>query len=244
MAYISAIKGYIVDVPNAIFTRTDLKRFYFNKLASCNFSPAVEPIIINGGQSLFPVAYINGASSAEVTLTSAEFRGDLFEIAHGATASAAIAETIVGAGSYIVSAGLTITLPTAVDNVYITSLDEVAVTLAAGKFTVTPVVEAAGPPIVPAHTLITFFTGDVAEGDIVEASYELTVAGTLIPVSGEGTSANGSLQLSYPVYSSSDDTTENSKKGTLILTIYKVRVSAMPGFDSSLTYRFPAQKCA
>ena len=45
MAYVKPIDGYIVDVPNATFTRCDGNVFYFNKLNSCNFSPTMEPIV-------------------------------------------------------------------------------------------------------------------------------------------------------------------------------------------------------
>lgn len=245
MAYIKAIDGYIVDVPNATFTRCDDKRFYFNKLASCNFSPTIEPLIINGGQGMYPLAYIPSSATAEVTMTSAEFRADLFEMAHAVNAEATTTDTIIETRNFDIPAGLTVKLPDGASDIYISGLELTTSTLAAGKYTAAHVAASGTEPnVVPAHELVTFFAGDVAEGDVVEISYELIVSGTLIPVSGDGASAKGTLQLDYPVYSSGKDCTDASRKGTLSLTIYRVRVSAMPGFDSSLSYRFPAQKCA
>lgn len=104
---------------------------------------------------------------------------------------------------------------------------EVSETAAAGKFTF-------------ATGVITFNTGDVAVGDSIMVSYQIEEEGTAIPVSADGNAAKGSLQLEYPVYSSGTDCTEASKKGSLYLTVYRVRVSQMPGFDSSLTCRLLA----
>ena len=230
MAYVKPIDGYIVDVPNATYTRCDGNIFYFNKLNSCNFSPTMEPIIINGGQGLYPLAFVNAGASAEVQMTSSEFRADLFEMAHAVTATAAVGHIIYESKLYDVEALLKITLPVGATAPFIAGMEAAAIA-AAGKFTfVSPT--------------ITFFAGDVAVGDTVLVSYKIATAGTLIPISADGGSSKGSLQLEYPVYSSGTDCTEASKKGALYLTVYRVRVSAMPGFDSSLSYRFPAQKCA
>lgn len=217
--YIKKIDGYIVDVPKAIFTRCDGRRFVYDNLASCNFSPTIDPLTINGGWSMYPRAIINAGATADITMTSAEFRADLFELAHAATMKEVTDYTIIEAKKFDVDTGLTITLPTGALNPTISGM-ELSDTAAEGKFTY-------------ATNKITFHTGDFAVGDTVQVEYEVKVSGHSIPVDVTGASAKGSLQLEYPVYSSGTDCTEASRKGTWTLTIYRVRVSAMPGFDSS-----------
>ena len=219
MAYIKPIDGYIVDVPNATFIRNDGKIFYYNKLASCNFSPSVEPMEINGGQGLYPLASIPTGASAEVTLTSAEFRADMFVLAHNVDATEATDEAFYETKRYDVETGLTITLPVGATKPYVRGF-EVAAIAAAGKFSF-------------ATNKITFFAGDVAVGDTIMVTYEIVADGTLIPAGSDGATASGSLQLEYPVYSGSGDTGESARKGTLILTIFRVKATTLPGFDSS-----------
>lgn len=226
MAYIKQINGYIVDVPKATFTRCDGKVFHFDKLNSCNFTPNMEPIDINGGWSMYPLASINAGSSAEVQLTSSEFRADLFEMAHATTAVAETAYDITVTKQFDVGTGLTITLPEDVTDVYIPGMKQGEAT-AAGVYTIT-------------DETVTFHTGDVAVGDTVLVSYTEKFAGTRISADITGASAKGTLQLEYPVYSSGTDCTEASRKGFYYLKVFRVRVSALPGFDSSLTYRLLA----
>lgn len=58
--YIKKYNGYIADVANLIFKRTDGKRFYFDKATATNFAPSQESTPINGGQGVAPLAFING----------------------------------------------------------------------------------------------------------------------------------------------------------------------------------------
>lgn len=226
MAYIKSIEGYIVDVPNATFTRCDEKIFNYKKLNSFNFSPQMEPININGGQSKYILASIDAGASAEVQLTSSEFRLDIFELAHNSTPRATTNHLITETKRFDVGTGLTITLPTGATKVYIAGM-EAAETVAAGKYVV-------------ATNTITFNEGDFAVGDSVEVSYKRPITGTLVDVLAEGSSAKGSLQLDWPVYSSGVDCTDAAIKGTLRLEVFRVRVSQMPGFDASLTCRLLA----
>lgn len=240
MAYIPAIDGYIVDVPNVIFTRCDGKEFTYQRLTSCNFSPTMEPIAINAGHSLYPVAYIPAGATAEVTVTSAEFRADMFEMAHNTTAATDAAYSLRRSGIFNVLAGLTVKLPDGASSPYIVGMT-VGGSTAAGVYTFAHVAVAGE---VPAHELITFHTGDVVVGDDVQITYTLAGSGTKIPVSVISSSSQGALQLQYPVYSTGTDCSDSAIKGNLYLSVFKVRVTAMPGFDSSLICRLPAQKCA
>lgn len=148
------------------------------------------------------------------------------------------------ADKYAVDTELKIVLPFEVQptSVLIRGL-EYATTLAAGKFTVT---YAAGTESTDPASTIAFNTGDVASGDEVLVFYKRRIVNAHVTdVKTNSTSAKGSLHAYWPVYSDGTDCTEASKKGIFHLYMPRARVTAMPGFDTSLTQtRLPAQRCA
>lgn len=95
-----------------------------------------------------------------------------------------------------------------------------------GKFTVT----AAGD-----KSTIEFFAGDVTAGDTLRVSYRRVVntGSRTLSVSTNSTTAKGALYWHQPVYSSGNDCTESAIKGWLHITVYRVRVTALPGFNAS-----------
>ncbi len=141
---------------------------------------------------------------------------------------------------YDVAAGLKITLPYEVqaNSVRINGFEEATVA-AAGKFAVKITTEATP------STEITFFEGDVEVGNTIRVAYRRRVnSASVATVKTNSTTAKGALYAHWPVYSSGTDCTESAVKGYLHLYIPRVRVTALPGFDNSLTHRLPAQRCA
>lgn len=142
-----------------------------------------------------------------------------------------------------VETGLKITLPYEVKagSVRINGFTETT-EADAGKFSVTVTAAGEGAP----KTEITFSEGDVNIGDTLRVAYRRRVNGASVAtVKTNSTTAKGALFAHWPVYSSGTDCTESAVKGYLHLFIPRVRVTALPGFDNSLTkYRLPAQKCA
>jgi hypothetical protein len=103
-----------------------------------------------------------------------------------------------------------------------------ATTAAAGKFAVNH--GAGNPP----KTEITFHTGDVKVGDKLRIAYRRRVnAAQTVTVLTTSKTANGSLFAHWPVYSTGTDINQSAIKGYLHLTIPRVRVTALPGFDTS-----------
>lgn len=130
-----------------------------------------------------------------------------------------------------VGSDLTITIPyeTQPSSIRIRGY-EIAETAAAGKIKVT-VTTGAAP-----KTLITFDAGDATEGDTLRVAYRRRVNNaTVTTVKTNSTTAKGSLYAHWPVYSGSSDSTDSSIKGYLHLYVPRVRVTALPGFDASLT---------
>lgn len=108
---------------------------------------------------------------------------------------------------------------------------EQAETATAGAFSVT--VTPGGPGVAP-KTELTFHTGDMTEGDTVRVAYRRRVnSAKVATIRTNSTTAKGSLYAHWPVYSSGTDCTESSVKGYLHLYIPRVRVTALPGFESS-----------
>lgn len=144
---------------------------------------------------------------------------------------------------YEVEDGLTFTIPYEVQEgtVQIRGLEEADAT-AAGKFKATITAATADTA---GSTVITFHEGDVTVGDLIRVHYNRRVVNAKrIPVTTTTATARGRAEIEYPVYSAGTDCTESAIKGILRLRIWRCRVTALPGFDSSLTYRFPAQRCA
>lgn len=79
--YVPALKGYVTDVPELWLKRRDEKVFHFDQLSSSNVSPDTQFTEVNGGWSLYPVAYLPGQSTMEMTFESAQFDAELFSLA-------------------------------------------------------------------------------------------------------------------------------------------------------------------
>lgn len=128
-----------------------------------------------------------------------------------------------------VDSGLEITIPyeTQASSIRIRGF-EIADTAAPGKIKVDVTT---GPT---PKTLITFDAGDVAGGDTLRVAYRRRVnSATIATVRTNSTTAKGSLYAHWPVYSGSTDTNDSSIKGYLHLYVPRVRVTALPGFETS-----------
>ena len=81
MTYVPSLKGYVTDVPEIWLKRKDNKVFHFDQLSSSNVSPDTQFTEVNAGWSMYPVAYLPGQSTMEMTFESAQFDADLFALA-------------------------------------------------------------------------------------------------------------------------------------------------------------------
>lgn len=101
----------------------------------------------------------------------------------------------------------------------------------AGKFTVAVTPASDGTP---ASTVITFAEGDFEEGETIRVSYKRrSVNASRVAISTTTPMSKGEVYATWPVYSSGTDCTESTQKGELQIHLYRVRVSAAPGFDTS-----------
>lgn len=80
---------------------------------------------------------------------------------------------------------------------------------------------------------LTFFAGDIENGTTIEVIYQATETSTSVHILTDSASARGELTMEYPVYSSGTDCTESSTKGFVVITVYRARITALPGFDTS-----------
>lgn len=193
-------------------------------------------ITINGGQGVFPLAYIDTDRAFEVSFTSAEFTMDMFEMANTGLAE----DKDVGiyeSNTYEVVAGegegtLVIELPFEVHgpSTKIRGL-EYATDLTQGKYTVTATEYTDGTP---AKTVIAFNTGDVVVGDVVTVTYKRRIVDAhVVSIKTTSTAAKGEVTMHFPVYSSGEDCTAASIKGVVHIRVPRMRVTAQPGFDMS-----------
>lgn len=231
MLYIEKYNGYMADVPNIEFIRCDGTMFAYDELSSASMTAGHNMITITGGQGNFPLAYIDTDSTLEFQFESAEFTQEIFEMANGTT-------TVEGdfgmyeSGRYDVTTGLKITLPFEVQegSVKIRGLAE-ASAVASGKFTVAITASAAQ---VAGSTVITFNEGDVTVGQTVRVGYKRRIISSAkTPVKTTSTTAKGELYVHWNIFSDGTSCADAAVKGILHLHVYRVRVTALPGFSTS-----------
>ena len=230
-AYVKPIDGFIVDTPQLDYISCTGKKFSFKNVKTANFTNTNNVLEITGGWGQYPLAYIDTTKVLELGFSSADFTMDIFDLANNVEAEAAT-EAVLKSDLFEVEEGLTINIPdeyyatTPEDNVFVNGFENVTVAPTAGKVQVAST-ELAG-------TTLTFSTGEVAVGDSVLVSYMHTpVNGQVIEVPTASSSGRGQLFAHYPVYSSGIDCNDASIKGYLTLNLYRVRVTEMPGIDSS-----------
>lgn len=170
-----------------------------------------------------------------MTFTSAEFTMDMFEAANaieGKEGTSFIEEV----RSFNV-VGNKITIPYKIDanTIYIRGMVK-ATAPVTGKYSVT---------VSDTESVVTFAEGDFAAGDAVQVFYDREVADVhTLTMTTSAPSARGAVTARWPLYAGSKDGAEAAIKGYLQIEIPLCRVTALPGFDTSLTNRFPAQRCA
>lgn len=202
---------------------------------------------MNAGWSLYPVAYLPGQSTFEMNITSGKFEADLFVMANatkfkdltGGTNAYQMAATeiLTPNNNHIVTlahAPIADTISIAYPDSDGMMASTTATTVAAGTYKITP-------PSGDEGYTIEFNADDVANVDTVTISYYYNLVSEINGV-GESieeaqidnrSSAIGEAILVWPVYGSGDECTDSSIIGNVIMKVYKARVTAAPGFDSS-----------
>ena len=80
--YMDEYKGFLYDVPNVDFIRCDGTPYHYDKVSTSDANFTAESTPINGGWGKLPIGFIETATTQEVTLASAEFGLDMFEMAN------------------------------------------------------------------------------------------------------------------------------------------------------------------
>ena len=235
--YVKEFNGYVADVPRLWFKRCDGRVFYFDELTNATVSPQVNYTEINAGWSLYPVAYLPGQSSFEMSITSGKFEADMFVMTNATefTENAAYAMPITefltpDANKQIVldqtpaEGSIKITWPkaTASDTGYM----DIIASGTPGEG------EALLDTTAGNKSRLTFHAGDIPANTAVEVSYEYTVTAQEAKIDNRS-SARGEAVMKYPVYGSGENCTDASIIGYVVVRVYNARVTAQPGFDAS-----------
>jgi len=234
--YIPAIKGYIADVPRVHFKRCDNKVFYFDEITQASIQPNVQFQEVNAGWSNYPVAYLPGAGTMEVQMTSGQFNSDLFAMANAVNAETKAFST------YETD---TFALDPAKDvkeGYFEVKLDE------PGNYEATQIKD------VIINGLEKGTDYEWTEGEngktvklpetvikkplTLEVTYIVEHPDTDVIEIDNKSSAIGEATMKFPVYNNGDDCTDAAIKGYYVIKIYRCRVTTMPGFDGS--YKSPS----
>lgn len=209
------------------FRRCDGRIFYFDEITQANASPNVQYTEINAGWSLFPVAYLPGQSTMEISMTSGQFNADLFALANGSNFKADAAYTTYTTEHLTVDAtshSITLTNTPVAHSISIGGMVEGTTAGAGTEDTDNLDTFAVAEKVI---TLPDDVTGEI------EVSYEYVVTDAKVAEIDNQTSAIGEAVFKWPVYNSGEDCTDASIKGYVIMKVYRCRVSQMPGFDTS-----------
>lgn len=221
MKYIEKFGGYIADNPNIEFERCDGHVYSYDEVNTASMTNNSETLEITGGQGNFPLAILDTTKTLEFTFESSEFTLDMFAMANSVDIKTDDYD-VMTSKRFEVKTGLVVDMPedADMDTVFITGFEK-AEAVAEGKYTVTD------------HK-ITFNTGDLDVGAVIRVAYKRTIEdANVATVLTKSSTAKGSLTATWPVYSSGTDCTEASVKAYLHVYIPRVRVTALPGFDSS-----------
>ena len=180
---------------------------------------------MNAGWSLYPVAYLPGQSTFEMSITSGKFEADLFVMTNATNfeTNAAYQVPVTEVLTPNVDNEVELAHNPVSGTVSIVGLEETAQDVTTGKFKVTA---AAGDD--PAK--ISFYAGDIA--DTVTVSYFYAAEAQEANIDNRS-SAMGEAIMVYPVYGNGDDCTDSAIIGKVYVRVYKCRVTAQPGFDAS-----------
>lgn len=216
--YVKAFGGYIADVPKVWFKRCDGRIFHFDELTQASVTPNTQFTEITGGWSMHPVAYLPGQSTFEMALTSAKMEAELFAMANATKFEENTEYEMPMTEILYPNAEHKVTLAhVPIDgNVSIDGLQQ-GDQAASGVFSIS-------------EKEITFAEGDVADSVVVNYFYKDTVMEAKID---NKSTAMGEAVAQWPVYGAGDDCTDSAIIGYLTVHVYKCRVTAQPGFDSS-----------
>lgn len=224
--YIPKFNGFIADSANIDFKRCDGMVYHCETATATGLTASANSISITGGQSQYPIGFIDTDRGLECSFTNAQFDADMFEIANGGTAVDADSST-TETKKYAVGAENKITLPFVVDttSVYVRGLELTNGTVEAGKFKA----EASD-----GNTVLTFAAADAPVGTEFYVSYNRRLASAHeITVNTNTPTARGEVWMHWPLYSNGTDCTEAAIKGWVHVHVFRARVTAQPSIDSS-----------
>lgn len=234
LQYSEKYGGYVADNPIIDFERCDGRVFSYDEVNTSGFTNGSESITITGGQGCFPLAILDTTKTQEFTFDISNFTMELFEMTNAVNAANGDYGTLE-TKRYEVETGLKINLPFEVKtgSVKILGLTEETTDaeLAAGKFKVTIT---AAQENTAGKTEIVLHETDAALGDTVRVSYRRRIVNAQrVTVKTTSKTARGALYAHYPVYSSGMDCTESAIKAWIHIEIPRVRVTALPGFNTT-----------
>lgn len=223
--------GYIVDVANVTFRRSDGKRARLKNATQTGFSVNGEKIDINNGWARLPQASIDTTQTIEITYATNKTDLEFFallnnsEVLHDQVRILPTSEDFDVPAVEEKETTVEIELPAGAMNPYIEGLDlATGDEPTSGKFTFS----AGGGETKPKVKL---FAEDVEGLSSITIFYDEKLEGTTtVAVRDNVASASGSAEMRYRVYGSGENA---SVIGYLIIQIYKAKVSAKPGFENS-----------
>lgn len=213
MKYVEKYGGYIADVPTVIFKRCDGKVFLFNELNSFSVSFGREKLEIRGGQFRHALAVIDTTHDIQISLESAIFDTDLFLLDQPKNYGMS-KYSILESKRFCVKNGM-ITIPHQVEEGTISTIYD-------------------GIQSIDYLENKTILHVNPEDKDLtIRLNYNRIIPQAVVAKSKITKYVTGTLGVTYPVYATNDDCTENPIRGYVNIKIWKVRVTSKINISSS-----------
>ncbi len=224
------VQGYIIDVANMLFERSDGKAFLMQNASSTSTATSMDNVTISNGWLSTPQLIVDTTRTTTITYTTNMTDAMLIAGVNNIELTTGTATPYRDGAYYTAEAGtgsnVTFTIQGTVTDLYIDGFEQ-GESVAAGKFTVT-----AGSGT-PATTVVTMLASDVPVGTELAVIY--TRAGDaedyVMSYNSATPAATGKLTCVWPLYAAQD---EGSAINAYLRQVYpKVKVTQVPGLDNS-----------
>ena len=224
---LGAVSGYIIDPAYLIFERADGKTFLLCNGTSGGVDTTQESITISNGWITSPRAVIDTTSEDTITYTSN--LTDLWAIAGVNNIEMKKEAATVTMGDYYMVTAKDETYGEFVIENEATELQIEGFTMATGE---TPTAGTYVMDAADGETTITVLLADVPAGATLPVTYRMTKEDAhSVTWTGVTGTAKGRLTRVTPLYSEDDE--QSSVAAHIYDTFEKVKVTGVPGFDSS-----------
>lgn len=226
---VNAIKGFIIDVPK-VLVETAKGDYHMVTGSSADVTFGGDSLTVDAGWSFYSLAEIDKKKTLEIKISDAEFNLDALTLTSGGSLATESTNFKYFGDPFVIDVAGEITIP------YVAEVGSIRIN-GYVETTVAPVVTGEFKPTIAAsETTVAFAVADA--GKTVYPAYSVVVASApVLSVKTTDFPSAGSCTLTFPIYSSSEET-DSIVEGYGQITIFKAKIlqtAKLGGSYKSLT---------